>query len=86
VYLDDIIIYGPSLEEYNKCLVEVMQLCKYNLKLQPDKCEFLRKEVIYLGYIITEEEIRPDLSKLSALKNFPVPKKIKDHAYNRLSD
>jgi len=42
VYLDDIIIYGPSLE---KRFIEVMQrLRKYNLKLQPDKCEFLSYE------------------------------------------
>ena len=38
VYLDDIVIYGPSLEKHNKRLVEVMQrLRKYNLKLQPDR-------------------------------------------------
>jgi len=36
------------------------------------------KEVIYLRHIITEEGIRSDLNKLSAIKNFPVSKKIKD--------
>ena len=46
--------------------------------MKPDKCEFLRKEIIYLGHIITKEGICPDSSKLSAVKNFPVPKKIKD--------
>jgi len=50
----------------------------HNLKLQPDKCEFLRKEVIYLGHIITEDGIRPDPSKLYAVEKFPVPRKIKD--------
>ena len=56
----------------------MQRLRKYNLKLQPDKCEFLRKEVIYLGHIIIEERIHPDPSKLSAVKDFPVTKKIKD--------
>ena len=75
-YLDDIVICGPNLEEHNKHLVEVMQrLHEYNLKLQPDKCEFLQKEVIYLGHIITEEGIHPYPRKLSAVKDFPVPKK-----------
>ena len=46
--------------------------------MKPDKCEFLRKKIIYLGHITIKEGIRPDSSKLSAVKNFPVPKKIKD--------
>jgi hypothetical protein len=79
VYLDDIVIYGASLEDHNKRLKEVLQrLRENNLKLQPDKCEFLRKEVIYLGHIISENGISPDPSKLTAIKEFPTPKKVKD--------
>ncbi|KMQ87661.1 enzymatic polyprotein endonuclease reverse [Lasius niger] len=45
VYLDDIVIYGFSLEDHNKRLTEVLRrLRENNLKLQPEKCEFLRKE------------------------------------------
>ncbi|KAL6418148.1 hypothetical protein ACFW04_012311 [Cataglyphis niger] len=36
------------------------RLRENNLKLQPDKCEFLRKEVIYLEYIISENGISRD--------------------------
>jgi hypothetical protein len=58
VYLDDIVIYGSSLEDHNKRLTEVLQrLREANLKLQPDKCEFLRKEVNYLGHVISEDGI-----------------------------
>ncbi|KAM0735103.1 Retrovirus-related Pol polyprotein from transposon 17.6 [Formica fusca] len=79
VYLDDIVIYGASLEDHNKRLKEVLQRPRENnLKLQPDKCEFLRKEVIYLGHIISENGISPDPSKLTAIKEFPTPKKVKD--------
>jgi len=79
VYLDDIVIYGASLEDHNKRLEEVLQrLRENNLKLQPDKCEFLRKETIYLGHIISENGISPDPSKLTAIKEFPTPKKVKD--------
>ncbi|KAL6419702.1 hypothetical protein ACFW04_011267 [Cataglyphis niger] len=68
IYLDDIVIY-----------IEVLQrLRENNLKLQSDKCEFLRKEVIYLGHIISENGISPDPSKLIAIKEFPTPKKVKD--------
>jgi hypothetical protein len=44
---------------------------KFNEKLQPDKCEFLRKEVNYLGHVITEEGVRPDPGKV--LENLPQP-------------
>jgi len=78
VYLDNIVIYGPSLEERKRLIAVLHRLRDSNLKLQPDKYEFLRKEVIYLGHIITENGISPDPSKLEAVKNFPIPKKIKD--------
>lgn len=79
VYLDDIVIYGSSLEEHNKRLTEVLQrLREANLKLQPDKCEFLRKEVNYLGHVISENGISPDPAKLQAIKDFPEPKKVKE--------
>lgn len=67
------------LQDHNKRLVEVLnRLRRHNLKLQPDKCEFLRKEVVYLGHIITEEGIRLDATKLRAVNNFPTSKKLKD--------
>lgn len=54
VYLDDIFLYG--YEDYNNKLREVFEGIKVNnLRVQPDKCEFLRKEVTYLGHLVTEE-------------------------------
>lgn len=47
---------------------------KYNLKLQPDKCEFLRKEVSYLGHVIGSTGVRPDEKRVEAVKSYPVPK------------
>jgi len=70
VYLDD--CHLRSLEDHNKRFEEVLQrLRENNLKLQPDKCEFLRKETIYLGHIISENGISLDSSKLTAIKEFP---------------
>jgi hypothetical protein len=75
VYPDDIIIFGESLEIHNEKLRDVLaRLRKYNLKLQPDKCEFLRKEVAFLGHIVTEDGVKPDEKKVEVVKNFPVPK------------
>jgi hypothetical protein len=74
VFLDDIVIYAKSLVEHDAKLREVFaRLRKYNLKLQPDKCEFLRKEVNYLGHVISEEGCRPDPAKVTVVENFPRP-------------
>lgn len=79
VYLDDIVIYSASLQEHNRRLKEVLQRIRFhNLRLQPDKCEFLRKEVTYLGHVITEAGIIPDPEKLKAVESFPSPQRIKD--------
>jgi len=47
------------------------------LKLQRFECEFLRKEVTYLGHRITDEEIKPDFRKVS-VQSFSVPKNVKE--------
>jgi hypothetical protein len=74
VYLDDIVIYASSLAEHDVNFREVLdRLRTYKLKLQPEKCEFLRKEVSYLGHQITEAGVRPDPQKVAAIERFPTP-------------
>lgn len=70
VYLDDVVIFANTLEEHlNKFDNLRQRLHHANLKLQPDKCEFLRTEVIYLGHIIDKDGVRPDPKKTMAVKN-----------------
>jgi hypothetical protein len=72
VYLDDIVIYARSLVDHNTKLRKVLsKLRKCRLKLQHDKCEFLRKEANYLDHQITEAGVRPDPQKVAALDQFP---------------
>jgi hypothetical protein len=78
VFLDDIIIYANSLAEHDAKLRAVFgRLRKYNLRLQPDKCEFLRKEVSYLGHVISEDGVRPDPKKIESIETFPTPRTTK---------
>ena len=49
VYLDDVIVFGESLREHNLRLREIFQKLRYNVQLQPDKCEFLKTKLKYLG-------------------------------------
>ena len=78
VYFNDTVIYAKSLQDHNNKLREVLgRLRKHRLKLQPDKCEFLRKEVNYLGHQITEAGVRPDPRKVLAITTFPTPTTVK---------
>ena len=74
VYLDDIVTYGKCLANHNAKLREVPDRLRTNkLNLQPDKCEFLRKEVNYLGHLITEAGVRADPQKLRKLNGSLLP-------------
>jgi hypothetical protein len=74
VYLDDV-VFGEDLKTHNDRLCEVFsKMRKYNMKLQPDKCEFLRNVVSYLGHVIGQTGIRPDKKRVEAVKKYPRPK------------
>src|ERR1700712_582207 len=78
VYLDDIIIFSTSLQEHLERLKQVFdRLRKHNFKLRLDKCEFLRKEVDYLGHVITTEGIKPNPNKVACISNYKLPSKKK---------
>jgi len=49
-----------------------------NLKLQVKKSEFLKKEIEYLGHVISADGIKPNPNKLTAIKNFTLPKTRKE--------
>lgn len=75
VYLDDIIIYGNSLDNMIQNLRTVFDRIRAtNMKIQLDKSEFLRKEVLYLGHTITKEGLKPNDDKITAVLNYPLPK------------
>ena len=74
VYLDDIVVYAVSLEEhYKKARRLFDRLRSANLKLQPDKCDFLRTEIAYLGHVIGREGVKRNPSKINAIRKFPRP-------------
>lgn len=71
VYMDYIIIFSDSLEEHLKNLKSVFQKLKeHDLKVQLDKTEYFMRELLYLGHIISENGIKPNPSKIDAIKNF----------------
>jgi hypothetical protein len=79
VYLDDIIIFGKTFEEALenlRCILE--RLLKHRLVLKPKKCDLFKKEVHYLGHVVSERGIECDPMKVEAVKNWPQPRSVKE--------
>jgi hypothetical protein len=47
------------------------------LKLNLKKCHFFKKEIEYLGFFITGKGVKPLKRNVEAIKNFPIPKTVK---------
>lgn len=78
-YLDDIIIYSTSLQEHiEKCTEVFNRFRVHNLKIQPNKSEFLKKQVEFLGHTLTDKGLKPNENKISAVKQYPLPKTQKE--------
>lgn len=79
VYLDDIIIATETLDEHFRLLKEVaLRLKKAGLTISVEKSRFCRKQVKYLGYLLTEKGLSIDSAKLEPILNYPRPKTIRD--------
>lgn len=78
VYMDDLVIYSESLSEHYRKLKRLLcRLQQAGLTLQPEKCNFLRREVVFLGHKITAAGVIPDPSKTSSIDKYPRPKDAK---------
>ena len=78
-YLDDIIIFSKNEHEHLKHIKIIFQkLIAAGLKLKEYKCDFFKKEIHYLGHLISSEGIHPLPEKLDTICNMPRPKTPKE--------
>ncbi len=70
VYLDDIIIYSRTKEEYTKHMRAVVQkIREVNLKLKLIKCKWFEQELIFVKHRITAKGIESDPRNIEKIKN-----------------
>ncbi|KAG1925231.1 thy-1 membrane glycoprotein [Pimephales promelas] len=79
VYLDDIIVLAKDVPEMLQRLSQVFQRLKQaNLKLKPAKCCLFRRQVFYLGHIVSEHGVATDPNKVSKVQAWPTPTSVQE--------
>ena len=74
VYLDDVIIFSPTVEQHKKDVDGVLQLIKEaGMTLRLSKCRIACGAVEYLGHVITKDGVKMCEDKVEAVRKFPVP-------------
>ena len=74
VFLDDILIYSPSMTSHLTHLRAVLQqLRKHQFYLKSSKCSFAQTQIDYLGHVISQEGVSTDPSKTAAMLSWPQP-------------
>ena len=74
IYLDDIIVFSRTPEEHIHRLRAVFEKLKAaGLKLKLSKCDFFKKEIKYLGHVVSEQGVSADPDKIKAVTEWPQP-------------
>ena len=74
IYLDDIIVFSRTPEEHVHRLRAIFEKLKaVSLKLKPSKCYFFKKEIKYLGHVVSEEGVSSDPDKIKSITEWSQP-------------
>ena len=67
-YLDDIIVFSSTFEDHIEHLRTVFQrLKKYGVKLKPKKCTMFKREVVFLGRVVSAQGYKLDPSTMAPI-------------------
>lgn len=78
-YIDDLLVASADDREHCEDLDALFKrLSEYNLRLNLLKCEFSMHNINFLGHKLSKTGLEPLPDKVSAIKEFPLPKTFKD--------
>ena len=77
--MDDILVFGKTQDEHDKHLKAVLrQIEEANVTLSPQKCEFSKAKLTFLGHVIDADGIRADPEKTKAIVNMSSPTSVSE--------
>ena len=56
----------------------MLRLKKANLMLKPIKCHFFKRQIEFLGHIVSQKGVETDPKKIKDVKELPIPRRVKD--------
>jgi hypothetical protein len=75
VYMNDILIFSRTKEEHLRHLTLVMRRLQWGkLLINLKKSSFMKKKLIYLGFVISSNEMKMDLEKVKEIKEWSSPR------------
>ncbi|GJY87996.1 reverse transcriptase domain-containing protein [Tanacetum coccineum] len=78
VFMDDFLVLGDSFSSCLSHLDKMLKRCEdTNLVLNREKCHFMVKEGIVLGYKISKSEIEVDRAKVDVIAKLPHPTSVR---------
>ena len=79
-YIDDILAVckGTFADHIGQLRMIFRRLQKAGLKVNASKCSFGLKEIPYLGYIITQQGVKPDPKKVQGIMDIKRPQTVKE--------
>ena len=78
-YLDDLLIYSKSLDDHERHVRLVLDKLRENkLYAKQSKCEFYKREVSFVGHIVSGEGKRVESNKIKAIVDWPILKNVHD--------
>jgi hypothetical protein len=73
-FIDDIIVFSSNYEDHLKHINTVFQrLLQHKLKLKFKKCQFLKAETEFLGFVVNQHRIKPNPNKIKAIRKLAPP-------------
>lgn len=80
-YLDDVVVYSRSFQEHIEHIEQVLKRFRdAGLTVKPAKVNLARREISFLGHIISADGVKIDYDRTKAIYDFPRPKNKKDIA------
>ena len=77
VYMDDLLIFSKDRSTHFKHIETVLSRLKENkLYISPQKCDFMKDEISFLGMIVGNGGIKVDGTKIQVLREWPKPKSL----------
>jgi len=77
-YLDDIMVVTSTFEEHLEWLDRVLsKISTAELTINPEKCEFCRSQVRYLGFVVQQGGLTVDPEKVKPILEYPAPRNLK---------